>query len=596
MADKDVKIRIDTEANTQGAKEAEKSLKQVEEAVEDVSERVGEAHQQSNSKPPIAPEAVKKSLGSIREMEETLARLKDRLRDAALGGEDFTRLSTEIGRTEKKLQEAHDSSRKLAGTIGRRGNAGAAVLEFSRAFEDAQYGIRGVLNNLPGLIAMLGGGAGLAGVISILAVAGVQLWEKMQQGPKDSTKAAEEYLDVLKEIAKRMGEEDRGVLELRKQADDERMESLRNQQALQERISNAEVNREKSRIKADGNLEVARLRLTLATTEKQLATSTGETAVRLAKEREETLKRILEKEREIAEQVRQQDVKAAQVKVDQAQDTVEGATELRLKWYEAVNKETQRREELEKIIAQEAANRRQLIEETQEQIQKTRQDASLFNQDKSGELSRLEKQEQDLQKPTNRESEASEKLAQQLETIKDARENSKETAKQLEEAERKLRVATSDLEQLRANQAQERKTEVDQSNFNNQSDFVTGKQQVADDLAKKVGDFIEGIDLPSPEQNSGVRFFLDQLTKLAEGGLDETERGAAEAAVQKLIGLSNSDSASKTALISQLASVFEAGNKADAKVAEMFEKQSRINDEYRRRLDNIEGNLGNPNH
>jgi hypothetical protein len=46
-----------------------------------------------------------------------------------------------------------------------------ALLEFSRAAEDAQYGIRGVLNNIPGLAMALGGGAGLAGAASLAAVA-----------------------------------------------------------------------------------------------------------------------------------------------------------------------------------------------------------------------------------------------------------------------------------------------------------------------------------------------------------------------------------------------------------------------------------------
>jgi hypothetical protein len=52
---------------------------------------------------------------------------------------------------------------------------GRAALEFSRAAEDAQYGIAGVLNNLPGLVMMLGGGAGLAGALSLAAVGATQL-------------------------------------------------------------------------------------------------------------------------------------------------------------------------------------------------------------------------------------------------------------------------------------------------------------------------------------------------------------------------------------------------------------------------------------
>lgn len=66
-----------------------------------------------------------------------------------------------------------------AGAGGFRGNSGLAALEVSRAFEDAQYGIAGVLNNLPSLVMMLGGGAGLAGALSIAAVGATQLYKQL---------------------------------------------------------------------------------------------------------------------------------------------------------------------------------------------------------------------------------------------------------------------------------------------------------------------------------------------------------------------------------------------------------------------------------
>jgi hypothetical protein len=66
-----------------------------------------------------------------------------------------------------------------AGGGGFAGNKGLAALEVSRAFEDAQYGIAGVLNNLPNLVMMLGGGAGLAGALSIAAVGATQLYKQL---------------------------------------------------------------------------------------------------------------------------------------------------------------------------------------------------------------------------------------------------------------------------------------------------------------------------------------------------------------------------------------------------------------------------------
>ena len=53
-------------------------------------------------------------------------------------------------------------------------NLAQGFLEFSRAAEDAQYGIAGVVNNIPGMVTAMGGGAGLTAAISLGAVAVAQ--------------------------------------------------------------------------------------------------------------------------------------------------------------------------------------------------------------------------------------------------------------------------------------------------------------------------------------------------------------------------------------------------------------------------------------
>lgn len=58
-------------------------------------------------------------------------------------------------------------------------NAGMAMLMFSQGLEDAQYGIKGVLNNIPPLVMAMGGSAGLAGTISVAAVSITQLTKVM---------------------------------------------------------------------------------------------------------------------------------------------------------------------------------------------------------------------------------------------------------------------------------------------------------------------------------------------------------------------------------------------------------------------------------
>lgn len=62
-------------------------------------------------------------------------------------------------------------------SVGKGGKGGGrALLEFSRAAEDAQYGIAGILNNIPGLVQAMGGSAGLVGVISLGVVGAYQLY------------------------------------------------------------------------------------------------------------------------------------------------------------------------------------------------------------------------------------------------------------------------------------------------------------------------------------------------------------------------------------------------------------------------------------
>lgn len=82
-------------------------------------------------------------------------------------------------------------------------NTAMGVLELSRAYEDLQYGIRGVLNNIPSMILAFGGSAGLAGVLSLAAVAGSQLWSALSGDGGEKQKAlaaAEEAKQKLDEI------------------------------------------------------------------------------------------------------------------------------------------------------------------------------------------------------------------------------------------------------------------------------------------------------------------------------------------------------------------------------------------------------------
>jgi hypothetical protein len=94
----------------------------------------------------------------------------------------------------------------LAGQAGKNGALG--FLAFSQAVEDAQYGVRGVLNNIPQMVMGFGGGAGIAGALSLAAVAGYGAYrafnklsgiDEMEQWAKDNAKATEAFTAALKQ-------------------------------------------------------------------------------------------------------------------------------------------------------------------------------------------------------------------------------------------------------------------------------------------------------------------------------------------------------------------------------------------------------------
>ena len=85
----------------------------------------------------------------------------------------------------KSLERGASLKQELARqsyAAGRGGMAGSmGFLAFSQAVEDAQYGIRGVLNNIPQMVLGLGGGMGLVGAISLVSVAAVAAWPHIKK-------------------------------------------------------------------------------------------------------------------------------------------------------------------------------------------------------------------------------------------------------------------------------------------------------------------------------------------------------------------------------------------------------------------------------
>lgn len=133
-----------------------------------------------------------------------LSRTTDRLN--ALGTPEKTR-ATEFAfyDLDAQLTRTTNTSELMPGAFkkvekGTRDNA-SALLMFSQGLEDAQYGMRGVLNNIPGLVMALGGGMGLAGGVSLAAVGLSQLISLFKESSEEAGISAEQIEDAAQKYA-----------------------------------------------------------------------------------------------------------------------------------------------------------------------------------------------------------------------------------------------------------------------------------------------------------------------------------------------------------------------------------------------------------
>lgn len=149
-------------------------------------------------------EKVAKAIEDVRgELAAVKAAMAAMRAESKQGTAALDAMEKELDQLDDKAVQAAAAVRQVGtaqtGAAGSSRNMGGAVLEASRAIEDMQYGIRGVLNNIPGLIAMLGGGAGLAGAVSLLAVGLTVIGPKLHEWVTNSEDAAKAVADALAE-------------------------------------------------------------------------------------------------------------------------------------------------------------------------------------------------------------------------------------------------------------------------------------------------------------------------------------------------------------------------------------------------------------
>lgn len=114
-------------------------------------------------------------------------------------GPDFTDPSF-INRTKTSIdgltRSTLSANSAMMQTRGGATNAGMGMLFLAQGIDDAQYGFRSIVNNIAPLVMALGGGAGLAGVLTIAAV-GFNLLGKAASDALDAVSGDAERLQMI---------------------------------------------------------------------------------------------------------------------------------------------------------------------------------------------------------------------------------------------------------------------------------------------------------------------------------------------------------------------------------------------------------------
>ncbi len=228
MSDKEVAIHFKTTSDLAGVNTTKEAIEEVTEELDELEEKAQTVAEGVEKTLDVAGKSGTKE--AIEEVTEELDELEEKTQTASAG-------------VAKTLDTAGKNATKVGNQVATAGAKGASgftklgqgALNAAYFIDDMQYGIRGVMNNIPSLVLSLGGGAGLAGALSIAAVGFSKLYDWMNKDAKaaeDLAKANKEAAETLikagKEASKSLANEEslKRVLELNKETNEQRRISL----------------------------------------------------------------------------------------------------------------------------------------------------------------------------------------------------------------------------------------------------------------------------------------------------------------------------------------------------------------------------------
>lgn len=154
--------------------------------------------------------SLTEAVRSLADMEDELAALVSRAKTMDVMSDEFRRATSAADRLQAEIQGINAQSKAMAsasaGGAGATRNFGQAALEGSRAFEDLQYGIGGVINNIPGLLMSLGAGAGMTGIVSILVVLAAKLGPKLVALFRDPKPESLAFNQAVRDVMQSLGD------------------------------------------------------------------------------------------------------------------------------------------------------------------------------------------------------------------------------------------------------------------------------------------------------------------------------------------------------------------------------------------------------
>lgn len=154
--------------------------------------------------------SLNEAVRSLADMEDELAALITRSRSLDVLSTEFQQATSAADRLQAEIKGIQAQSKAMSSAAadgaGTTRNFGQAALEGSRAFEDLQYGIGGVINNIPSLVMSLGASAGLTGIISILVILAAKLGPKLVAMFSDPKPESLAFNTALRDVMQSLGD------------------------------------------------------------------------------------------------------------------------------------------------------------------------------------------------------------------------------------------------------------------------------------------------------------------------------------------------------------------------------------------------------